>query len=276
MVAGDLVCKPGDNRSTNYCHMQDVANLLGPATAFMPLGDLAYDSGSDASFAVYDSIFGKYKAKTFPVIGNHEYLTSGATGYFKYFGDKATPRQPGCRSSCQGYYSFNLGDWHIVALNTNCSKAGGCGASDPQGQWLKADLAANTKPCIAAAWHHPRYGSGEHYYPGSTGPAALWQILMDYNADVVLSGHEHNYERVNKMNATGGIDTVNGIRSFVVGTGGKNKTPFVSTPIAGSQARNAEAFGVLRLILHPTSFDWKFVPEAGETWTDSGTQSCLN
>jgi hypothetical protein len=277
MAAGDIACKPGDVRSTNFCHHSDVANLLGPATAWVPLGDLQYESGTTTEFAVYEQYFGKYKAKTYPVVGNHEYLTSGAAGYYTYWAGKGSPMEPTCRSGCKGWYSFDLGQyWHVVVLNTNCSKIGNCGVGTPQNDWLKADLAANTKPCIAAAMHHPLYASGTDYYPGVAAAKPLWEVLMQYNADVVLAGHNHLYESFDVMDSNGNIDRTNGIRSFLVGSGGKNLRTFVTTPVNGSLKRNNTVYGVIQLTLKPTSYDWKFVPEAGKTFTDTGTQTCLN
>jgi hypothetical protein len=277
MTAGDIACKPGDIRSEKYCHHSDTANLLGPADYVLPLGDLQYESASGSEFSVYDSTWGKYKSKTYPVVGNHEYLTSGAAGYYTYWAGKGSPMEPTCKSNCKGYYSFDIGsNWHVVVLNTNCSKVGGCGAGSSQHNWLKADLAAKSKPCIAAAFHHPLYASGADYYPGVTAGKPLWDVLMQYNADVVLAGHNHVYERFDIMDSNGNIDRTNGIRSFLVGSGGKNLRSFVATPVTGSQIRNNTVYGVLRLTLHPNSYDWKFVPEAGKTWTDTGTQSCGN
>jgi hypothetical protein len=233
------------------------ANLLDgiPGTVFT-LGDNAYESGSDAEYAeCYEPSWGRHKARTRPSPGNHEYQTQGATGYFNYFGASAGP-------TGRGYYSFNLGNWHIISLNSNVSMSAG----STQEQWLRADLAANNSACTLAYWHHPRFSSGSHGSTTSTQP--LWQALYDFNAELVLAGHDHNYQRFAPMTAQGAADPVRGIRSFVVGTGGADHYSF-GTPIA-----NTDTNGVLKLTLFANSYTWQFIPEAGEAYTDSGMGAC--
>ncbi|ONI80453.1 alkaline phosphatase [Saccharothrix sp. ALI-22-I] len=232
-----------------------------PGTVFTT-GDNVYNDGTAAEFAnYYNPTWGRHKARTRPSPGNHDYHTSGATGYYDYFGSLAGP-------SGQGYYSYDLGNWHIVSLNSNISMAAG----SAQEQWLRADLAASGKPCTAAYWHHPLFTSGANHAP-STSTRPLFQALYDNNADVVLFGHNHHYERFAPQNPSGGLDTTRGIRTFVAGMGGASHYSF-GTIRANSEVRNSDTYGVLKLTLHSNSFDWQFVPEAGKTFTDSGTTAC--
>jgi hypothetical protein len=164
-----------------------------------------------------------------------------------------------------------LGTWHVVVINSNCGNVGGCGAGSPQEQWLRADLAAHPAVCTLAYWHHPRFSSGVHGNDPST--QALWQALTDYGADVVLVGHDHDYERFAPQTAGGDRNYVRGIREFVVGTGGRSHDPFIS-PQPNSERRNATTYGVLELVLHASSYDWRFVPVFGRRFTDSGSSPC--
>ncbi len=211
---------------------------------------------------------------THPSVGNHEYLTSGGTGcdstntnaagYFTYFGSRAGTQG-------QGYYSYDIGTWHLIALNSNCGNAGGCSASSPQGQWLTADLAAHHNMCTLAYWHIPVWSSGGR---ASSNMLTLTTILYNNNADLILDAHDHLYERFAPQDPSSNLDLARGIRSFVVGTGGANHTSFTTTIFPNSEVRNDKTFGVLKLTLHPSSFDWNFVPVPGQTFTDSGTQNC--
>jgi len=243
------------------------AKLLdGIAGTVFTAGDNAYDDGSSSQFAqYYNPTWGRHKARTRPAAGNHDYKTSGATGYYNYFGAAAG-------AAGKGYYSYNLGAWHVIVLNSNCSKVGGCNAVSPQEKWLRADLAAHPTKCTAAYWHHPRYSSGSTH-GSSTDTKDLYQALYEANADLIITGHEHNYERFKPQDANGNLNTARGIRQFVVGTGGKNHYEFGSA-IANSEKRNSDTYGVIKLTLHATSYDWKFIPEAGKTFTDSGSQAC--
>jgi uncharacterized protein YjdB len=234
-----------------------------PGTVFTT-GDNVYEQGTVSEWTnCYGPTWGRHKARTRPSPGNHEYLTSGtsATTYFNYYGANAGP-------AGLGYYSYNLGDWHIISLNTNINTSPG----SPQEQWLRADLAANTKACTLAYWHYPRYSSGPQGDMLHSQP--LWQALYDYNADVVLAGHDHNYQRFAPMNATGGADPARGLRSFVVGTGGALTALFSLPPRANTEAYHRETHGVLKLTLNTNSYSWQFIPIAGQTYTDSGTASC--
>lgn len=229
-------------------------------------GDNAYDSGTASEFAdCYGPSWGRHKARTGPAPGNHDYNTGGAAGYFGYFGAAAG-------DPSKGYYSYDLGSWHIVVINSNCSEVGGCGAGSPQEQWLRADLATHPAVCTLAYWHHPRFSSGIH--GSSTSVQAIWQALYDYGADVVVNGHDHDYERFAPQDPSGVADPERGIRQFVVGTGGMSHYSFTGPPAANGEVRNGGAFGVLKLTLHSTSLYWEFVPVAGNTFNDSGSQSC--
>jgi hypothetical protein len=228
------------------------------------LGDLAYDSGTLAEYnACYQPTWGPFKARTRPTPGNHEYLTPGAAGYFAYWGAVAG-------NPAQGWYSYDLGGWHVISLNSNCPSIGGCQPGSPQETWLRADLAAHPKTCTAAYWHHPRFSGGE--VGDDLTMAPLWQALYDANADLVLVGHSHTYQRFAPMDANGVLDAARGLREFVVGTGGR---PFhVLAPRANQEVTNGATWGVLRLTLRNSGYDWKFLPIAGQTFTDSGSQAC--
>lgn len=230
------------------------------------LGDNAYQSGAIEEFAdCYEPSWGRHKARTRPAAGNHEYYTPGAAGYYDYFG--AAAGEPG-----KGYYSYDLGTWRAVVINSNCYDVGGCHAGSPQEQWLRADLAAHRRPCTLAYWHYPRFSSGMWHGSFSL-MQPIWQALYDAGAEVVLSGHEHNYERFAPQDADGAADPARGIRQFVVGTGGKELYP-LGPGIPNSEVRNDQSFGVLKLILRAGAYDWEFLPVAGQTSRDSGSAPC--
>ena len=230
------------------------------------LGDLAYEHGTAAEFAAcYQPSWGAFKNRTRPAIGNHEYESdSTASGYFGYWGSLAG--SPG-----QGWYSYNLGAWHVIALNSNCSFVGGCGPGSPQEAWLRADLTSHSAQCTLAYWHHPRWSGGQVTSDASVD--MFWQDLFAANADVVLVGHAHNYQRFAPQNPVGGPDPARGIREFVVGTGG-NPTLHPVAPIANTEVTNNDTWGVLRLTLRNSGYDWQFLRAAGGTFTDSGSQAC--
>lgn len=237
-----------------------------PGTVFVA-GDLAYPDGSDTDFAnCYAPTWGRHKARTRPAPGNHEYHQDGASGYARYFGGQAG-------DPAKGYYSYDLGQWHIIALNSECEAVGGCTEASPQGQWLKQDLAQHPAGCTLAYWHIPLFSSGaKHGNDPATRP--FWQLLYAGGAEIVINGHDHDYERFAPQAPDGTPDPAHGIREFVAGTGGKNSHRTFSTPKPNSESRNVEAFGVLKLTLHPQSYDWEFIPEAGHSFTDSGSGAC--
>lgn len=257
--AGDIVdCNDPEDEMT--------AALLDaiPGIVFTA-GDNVYDDGKPEEFNnCYAPSWGRHKARTRPAPGNHDYNTAGAAGYFGYFGAAAGDPD-------KGYYSYDHGDWHIIVLNSNCSTVGGCDAGSEQELWLQADLAANPVPCTLAYWHHPLFSSGSHGSDGRT--RDLWQALYDAGVDVVLNGHDHQYERFAPQDPAGKADPEQGIRQFTVGTGGRNLTSG-SGPIANSQVINDDVFGVLKLTLHSDSYEWSFVPVAGSSFVDSGNDSC--
>ncbi|HEX5505364.1 MAG TPA: LamG-like jellyroll fold domain-containing protein, partial [Thermomicrobiales bacterium] len=276
-AAGDIACAPGDidyhngNGDNDGCHQKataDVIQQLHP-TAVLPLGDLQYDDATLALFKEsYDQTWGKFKDITHPVPGNHEYYQQGAAGYFSYFGKAAG-------DPAKGYYSYDLGAWHLIALNTQCTQKPGqggpaCDAGSAQLQWLKADLAAHPDSCTLAYWHEPRFSSGDYGNDDTLKP--LWDVLYQAGVDIVLNGHEHFYERFAPQDPEG-KPTPKGIREFIVGTGGKSQRTFHAIDPT-SEVRNTGTYGVLKLVLHPDGYDWQFMPEAGKTFADSGSGVC--
>jgi hypothetical protein len=255
LAAGDIaVCGMNSDEAT--------ARLLEslPGT-IATLGDDAYPSGAPADFAnCYAPTWGRLKGRTRPAPGNHEYGTAGATGYFGYFGAAAGP-------AGKGYYSYDLGAWHVVSLNSEIA----VGTGSPQLQWLLADLAAHRTQCTLAYWHQPRFSSGPHGSNPRYQP--LWQALYDNSADVVLNGHDHDYERFAPEKPDGKVDPLHGIREFVVGTGGATLYPFL-TSAPNSEVRNNTAWGILKLTLHKAGYNWEFISITGEAFTDSGSANC--
>jgi acid phosphatase type 7 len=286
----------------------------------LAMGDNAYPRGNRNQYAnCYDNYrltdgspynaspshtdwWGQYKDLTMPVLGNHEYMNSSdpsiaSKPYFDYFSaqngfeiggrlpapvpnEPANPNQFGLTFG-KGYYSYNLGSWHIVALNSNCEKVGGCDASSPQGQWLENDLAAHAETpdnqCTLAYFHHPLYATGTGTRTPNVRP--FWEMLYTRGADVILSGHAHRYERHAPRNPDGQLDSTNGIRQFVVGTGGEPGGSEIDTSQVPNfnehdDIVNTDTFGVLKLDLGAGSYSWTFVPIAGQTFTDSGSGQC--
>ena len=281
-AAGDIACDPastsfnGGLGTATRCRQMATSDLLVGAglTAVLPLGDNQYENGTLAQYqASYDPSWGRVKELTRPVPGNHEYsVTSGSptgSGYFDYFNGVAN--QSGAAGDrARGYYSFDIGDWHLVALNSVCEEVGGCAAESAQEQWLRADLAQNTRSCTIAYWHHPRFTSD----PTVANPVSeeLYRVLYEAGAEVVLNGHAHSYERFAPQDPDGVADATFGIRQFVVGTGGRNLTDF-GPPLPNSEVRDNTSFGLLTLTLKPNGYDWEFVRESGASG-DSGTENC--
>jgi len=267
---GDIACDPNTGAfahpSRSNCQMaatERVAASLHPDVVAV-LGDTQYNSGSPSAYQrSYDLSWGKLLPITRPTIGNHEYGTAGGAGYFTYFSGTGGAKG-------KGWYSYDLGAWHIVVLNSECGDAGGCGKSSPQVKWLAADLAAHPTKCSLAYWHEPRFTSGLH--GSNTAYDTFWRTLYTAHVDVVLNGHDHTYERFARLNPDAHND-LRGAREFVVGTGGESLYPF-KTIRAHSQVRNNKTFGVLALTLHSSGYDWKFVPAKGYSFTDSGTTAC--
>lgn len=251
---------------SNLAGAEATAALLAeiPGTV-MAIGDLAYPDGTPTNFACYDKTWGREKSRTRPAVGNHEFHSTGATYYFQYFGETAG-------DASKGYYSYQLETWHVVVLNSECEQVGGCGPGSPQEKWLREDLAAHPVVCTLAYFHKPRFSSGGAHGDDTT-VKPLWDALYQGHADVVVNGHDHDYERFAPQTPEGQADAAHGIREFVVGTGGKNHRPFGIVD-ANSEVRNTDAFGVLKLTLLPGRYLWQFVPEKAKTFSDSGEGVC--
>lgn len=265
-AADPVLIAAGDIASCSSLGDEATAVLLGSLEGtIVTLGDNAYESGTTTEFNnCYNPTWGQFKTNTRPAAGNHEYNTPGATGYYGYFGAAAG-------DPAKGYYSYDLGTWHIVVINSNCSAIGGCGAGSLQDAWLRADLAAHPVACTLAYWHHPLFSSSLH--GNQTYMRPIWQALYEGGADVVLSGHDHSYERFGAQLPDGTADAARGLREFVVGTGGRSHYA-IGTPIANSEAHNDDTYGVLKMTLHPSGYDWQFVPVAGGTFADTGSATC--
>jgi hypothetical protein len=256
--AGDIaVCgAPGDS--------QTAALLDGIAGTVFTLGDNAYDNGTRLEYeSCYDPTWGRHFDRTMPSPGNHEYNTTGAAGYYDYFGERAGDPD-------KGYYAYDRGAWRIYALNSNCQIVA-CGESSAQVAWLKSDMADHPHECTLAYWHHPRYSSMRHGSQAFTD--ALWDSLYEAGAEIVLAGHDHGYERFAPMNAAGSLAPGRGIVSFVVGTGGRDLYEFHDI-ISTSRRRDATTWGVLQLTLSEGAWSSRFVPVAGKSFTDTASGAC--
>jgi hypothetical protein len=277
-AAGDIACDPSDSEETaKRCHQKVTAGLveqIDPDAVFA-LGDLQYQAGSLANFrAGYDRSWGRFKNITYPVLGNHEYGSPGASGYFAYFGDRATPLDPECVSDCRGYYSFDLGAWHVVALNVICDKlpsGDGCGADSPQNRWLQRDLqaASATTGCTAVLMHEPRWSSSD-WELSTLDP--LVKTMYRNGVDLLVSGSSHAYERFGPQTPAGAPDE-NGVTQMVVGTGGAHFTN-LHAPEANSQVARDDVFGVLGLTLRDGSWAWDYRADPSTPFTDSGSRTC--
>ena len=291
VVVGDIACKVGDAVTGTKCQQQATSNVAVQANpqAVLVLGDDQYECGALSDFTgSYGPSWGQLKGVTYPVIGNHEYnwgdgkippcagqpMPSGAEGYWNYFGDAATPLEPGCRSNCKGYYSFNVGTWHVVVLNSMlCTGAlsGGnqCYTGSAQQKWLQADLKNRSNQCVIAAWHHPLFSTGER----APGTKPLWDTLYAAGAEIVLNGHLHRYEQFRPQDGSGNA-TPNGMREFIVGTGGMNFQGWNGNSPANLEVVNDTSFGVLRLNLRDGGYDWQFLSTAGGNLSTSGSDTC--
>ena len=284
-AAGDIACDPGLTRfgtglgTQDACHMIQTSDLMMKmdVAAVLPLGDLQYENGELEKFQrSFDPTWGRLKAQMHPVVGNHEYRTPGAAGYFDYFNGPGVFDGPaGPRD--KGYYSYDLGAWHVVTLNSQCSHPpadnpyrNDCKAGSPQEQWLRADLAAHQARCTLAVWHHPWFSSGLASVNDAVQP--LFQALYDNGVDVLLTGHDHGYERFAPMDTAFNRDPARGVRQFVVGTGGKNEETH-RYPQPNSEVRGQGSFGVLELTLRPSAYTWEFKRDGG-TFEDSGANAC--
>ena len=265
VAAGDIACRPRQRPDDDdLCAQKTTADLvmgLKP-TAVLALGDTQYDDGSPEEYAAYDASWGKFKNITLPVVGNHEYQTPDAKGYYDYFGDAAG--KPG-----EGWYTTSVGAWRVIVLNSECAEIGGCDPESPQGQWLAEQL-DDAPNCTLAAFHRPRFSSGVEH-GGDPALEPLWSQLAEGGVDLVLNGHEHDYERFLPHDADGRVGS--GPVEIVVGTGGHSLRPF-SRVERGSEVRWDDSVGVLAMTLRPDGYDWRFVGPEGTPPVDSGTGTC--
>jgi calcineurin-like phosphoesterase family protein len=277
VAAGDISCDPSDSRfnhgqgTRKYCHMHATSNLavsMKPV-AVLILGDSQYEKGAATAFQQsWIKNWGRDELRniTYPSVGNHEYYTLGASGYFDFFGARAGDRD-------KGYYSFDIGSWHLIALNTGSNdqcKPLSCDENSSQEKWLREDLKNSDAACTLAFWHRPLFTSGHHRNAVEVRP--FWRDLYNAGADVILNGHAHQYERFAPQTADGVTDQQRGLTQFVVGTGGKNLTRFWRKQ-ANSVVRISNSYGILRLELRTKSYAWQFVSEEGNV-LDSGEMQC--
>jgi 3',5'-cyclic AMP phosphodiesterase CpdA len=270
-AAGDVAC--ASLTAKDECFQGETADLIvrKKPDLVLALGDLQYDSGIYTQFlSFYDKSWGKFKSITKPVPGNHEYQTKDAKGYFDYFNGIGVSSGIAAERS-KGYYSFDSGDWHFIALNSNCWAVGGCGEGSEQYKWLQKDLKENSKGCTVAYWHNPVFSSGPH---GSDAIMRTpWKLLQEHKTEIILTGHDHLYERFEKQDAFGNKDEVTGIQEFVVGTGGRNlySTKQIQK---NSVIREDYLYGVLFLTLNKDSYKWEFI-SIDEKVIDSGLGRCF-
>lgn len=234
-----------------------------PQAAIFTAGDNVYDLGAAIEYKnCFGPSWGRFKDRIHPSPGNHDYMTNKGRPYYAYFG--AAAGEP-----LKGYYSYDLGDWHIVALNTNCNEVG-CGKESPEALWLRQDLQNSTRRCSLLYWHHPRWSSG---LAGTNGAiSTFWKIAYEFGAEVVVNGHDHDYERFAPQDGEGSADPL-GVREFVVGTGGAYLRKFGEVQ-PNSEVRNSSTHGVLKLLLYPDRYQWEFIPVEGGEFTDSGSGEC--
>ncbi len=283
VAAGDIACDPADpnfnggDGTVDRCRHKHTAALLTGADAVIPIGDTQYECGGLQAYQQsYDPTWGAEKSITYPVVGEDEYDTlgtdcgaDGADGFFAYFGQGAA-RDPGP----DGYYSFDLGTWHVVVLNSVCNRVGGCKEGTPQNDWLEQDLAASTAACTLAAFHHPRFASRTTGVFANDRTLPFWEDLYAAGAEIILNGNLHFYERFHPQDPQGNLDAANGIVEFIVGTGGKSLGSMGSISAPNHAAGSNQDFGVLRLTLRDGGYDWEFVPEGPSSFADSGSASC--
>lgn len=278
-AVGDIACKDPPKQNRRVCQYDDVAATIarGDYDRFLVLGDVQYEYGRYADFVEnYGAYFGGLRRITEPVPGNHDYGVEGAAGYFRYFGARA--HGPG------GYYSYDLGAWHVIALNSAiCPAITGCGPGDPQYEWLLDDLAASDAACTLAYWHHPRYDWLKYQHADWTEDyewlrtEPFWDALYAAGADVVLAGHNHNYSRWLPMDDELSYDRERGIVQFIVGSGGRNLNDLGSASTRPDTFATGfdDGFGFLELKLRARGYDWRFVPARGQpSFIDEGSRGC--
>lgn len=255
--AGDIAsCATNSDEATAEL-VEDIPGIV------VAIGDTVYERGSREEYLqCYDDSWGRFKDRTRPAVGDHEYQTPSAAGFSDYFGSTAGPPE-------KFYYSYDVGEWHVIVLNSNCGEVGGCEEASPQGRWLHRDLDEHPARCVLAYWHRPLFSS-RGMRPSMS---AFWELLYAGGADVVLSGNDHHYERFAPQDPQGLLDNARGIRQFIVGTGGKTTSPF------RGQATNSEVLlmgvsGVIKLTLLPTEYEWLFLAAPGSSAGDSGSDVC--
>jgi hypothetical protein len=267
---GAVLLAAGDNAECDAQGDEATAGLLAryPKATIAALGDLAYPHGRDKDFAdCFGPTWGRFKERMRPATGNHDHATKKARGYADYFGSRGGAFD-------RYYYSYELGDWHVAVLDSDCWRVGGCGPGDPQAAWLRRDLRSHARRCTLAYWHRPPFSSGRYGDPEDTDRVrSLWQVAVDGGVDVVLTGHEHSYERFVPMDGDGRRDA-EGTQLFVVGTGGGNLRKYRRPPLATTAVRNGDTWGLLRLTLRADRYDWRFLPVPGRSFTDAGSGSC--
>jgi hypothetical protein len=270
MVAGDIICDSLTTSSSGCQQMaaSQVAVDQLPSAALI-LGDLCHTPSVDCFDNYFNPSWGRLFSISHPITGNHDYLVAGAIYYFDYWNGTGNTGGPaGDRS--QGNYSFDIGAWHVIALNSQCSEAGGCNSGSPQYTWLQQDLQTHANICTLAYYHIPVFSSGGR---ANNNMKQIYTLLYNHNVEVILNGHDHIYERFAPQDPNGLADPSRGIREFIVGTGGANHTS-IATVQPNSEVRNTDTFGALKLTLHSDSYDWQFIPVAGKTFSDSGTTLC--
>ena len=271
LAAGDIVDCSGDGDEQTAALLDRLPGLV------LTLGDHAYDWGTREEFTnCYGPSWGRFRERTRPTIGGHEYGDGGgdASTYYRYFHAQLAPFGASAVDQRRGWYSYDLGGWHVVSLNTSWREVGLPTAGSKQVRWLRADLAAHRRQCTLALWHDPVFSSGLN--GGSFSYRPLWDALYAAGAELVLNGHDHDYERFAPQDPSGGYNPARGIREIVVGTGGFSHYSFSDGKgiLANSEVRNDRTFGVLRLTLRPRSYEWQFVPAGGASFTDAGSARC--
>jgi 3',5'-cyclic AMP phosphodiesterase CpdA len=263
--AGDIAVCGSTTSDTRTAQL--VQNILAsdPTAIAFTLGDNVYPDGSlDWFWACYEPTWGAFKSRTRPVPGNHDYYGNpNAEGYFEYFGANAGP-------AGRGWYRYDAGAWRVYALSSECARGSRCYYR--QYRWLRADLVNNPRQCVLAMWHRPRFSSGEH--GSSTRMAPVYKLLYNHGAEIVLSGHDHNYERFHPTDGAGSISPKTGIRQWVVGTGGTSLRPFDDPALPATATRDATSHGVLRLDLYPGGYDWLYMTTSSNPYSDNGSTAC--
>jgi acid phosphatase type 7 len=268
--AAEVLLAAGDIGDCATQGDEATADLLAahPDATIAVLGDVAYPHGTAEDFErCFAPSWGRFRDRMRAATGNHDHATPQAKGYAAYFGARGGP-------AGSFRYSYELGAWHVVVLDSDCWRVGGCDVDDPQARWLRADLRRDAGRCTLAYWHRPPFSSGRYGEPRDTERVrALWRIAVQEGVDVVLTAHEHSYERHAPMTAEGARDP-GGTRLFVVGTGGGNLRRFRHPPLPSTEARHDDTWGVLRLDLRRDGYDWRFLPVQGGTFTDRGSGAC--